>query len=170
MVDTVHFSSKRSDWLTPDEILEGVLKAMGRIDLDPCSNSHAEPNVPASSHYTKEDDGLAQPWYGRVFANPPYSKVKAEGIHPWSEKLIEEWEAGRVEKCIFLVPARPGSEWWANLSRYATCVVLIDGRLRFKGAPSAAPFPSALFAYGISPSTMRRAFGVMGSVWQKGGR
>ena len=167
MVDAVHYSSDRSDWLTPDEILEAVVKAMGGIDLDPCSNSHEEPNVPALKHYTKEDDGLAQPWYGRVFANPPYSKKRTEGIHPWSEKLIEEWESGRLLMGIFLVPARPGSEWWANLSRYASCVVLIDGRLRFKGAPGAAPFPSALFAYGIGRAHMRRTFGQMGTVWVK---
>lgn len=31
------------------------------------------PWVPADRSYSVEDDGLAQPWYGLVWCNPPYS-------------------------------------------------------------------------------------------------
>ena len=47
---------------------------MGEIDLDPCSNSKAQPNVPALNHFTVEDDGLEQKWFGRVYMNPPYGR------------------------------------------------------------------------------------------------
>lgn len=164
MVDKVHFSSKRDDWQTPDEIIAAVLRAMGEIDLDPCSNSHEEPNIPAKTHYTKEDDGLANPWYGRVYLNMPYGRGP-NGILPWCRKLHEEVVAGRVEKALALVPARPGSFWWRTLSIKATCIVLVDGRLKFKGAPTGAPFPSAIFAYGISPRTVKRAFYGLGMTW-----
>ena len=35
----VHFSSESEDWYAPPEIVERVVKALGAVDLDPCSNS-----------------------------------------------------------------------------------------------------------------------------------
>jgi len=56
-----------SDWFTPPEIFD----ALGlEFDLDPCS-PHAGHWVPARKIYTAADDGLAQPWDGLVFMNPP---------------------------------------------------------------------------------------------------
>lgn len=53
-------------------ILDLVLKAMGNIDLDPCSNDAK--TVPAANHFTATDNGLTKQWDGKVFLNPPYSK------------------------------------------------------------------------------------------------
>jgi len=48
------------DWYTPPNIFD----ALGLIfDLDPCSPGPAH-WVPARKIYTKEDDGLVQPWSG----------------------------------------------------------------------------------------------------------
>lgn len=55
------------DWYTPPD----MLKALGeRYDLDPCSPG-AKHWVPADRVFTISDDGLAQPWDGFVFMNPP---------------------------------------------------------------------------------------------------
>ena len=59
---------------------------MGAIDLDPCSNSREIPNVPAARHYTAQDNGLVQPWEGRVFLNPPFGP----GVEQWFSKLYLE--------------------------------------------------------------------------------
>ena len=67
----VHYSSESPEWYTPPEIIAPVLAFFDEIDLDPCSNSHTNPNVPACERFTKEDDGLRQQWHGRVFLNPP---------------------------------------------------------------------------------------------------
>lgn len=57
------------EWYTP----RGIIKALGPFDLDPCS-----PRVrlfdTARRYYTKDDDGLLQDWFGRVWLNPPYSE------------------------------------------------------------------------------------------------
>jgi hypothetical protein len=42
------------------------------------------PWVPADEHFTIEDDGLEQPWRGRVWMNPPYSRAT-----PWVRRFIE---------------------------------------------------------------------------------
>ncbi|MFA5414696.1 MAG: hypothetical protein WC295_04315 [Methanoregula sp.] len=40
---------------------------MSAIDLDPTSNSREIPNVPAAKYYTVQDNGVVQPWVGRVY-------------------------------------------------------------------------------------------------------
>ena len=70
------FLSNSAEWHTPRRIIDCVLKVMGEIDLDPCSNAKGrEANVPARVHFTKHDDGLAQTWRGRVYMNPPYGEA-----------------------------------------------------------------------------------------------
>ena len=137
------FSSNTGDWYTPPEIVEAVRELFGIIDLDPCSNSHEAPNVPALVHFTREDDGLSREWFGRVYVNPPYGK----GIGPWIEKVREEHEAGRVTAAVVLVKAATDTRWFRVLSeRYPRCEVA--GRLKFSGCKAPAPFPSVLFYLG----------------------
>jgi hypothetical protein len=75
----------------------------GEIDLDPCSNSRKKPNVPASSHFTAEDNGLKKDWHGRVFINPPFSETK-----PFLQKLIQEMELGHIPEAISLLKQMSG--------------------------------------------------------------
>ena len=151
------FSSNTGDWYTPPEIVEAVRELFGIIDLDPCSNSHEAPNVPALVHFTREDDGLSRPWFGRVYLNPPYGK----GIGPWIEKVREEHEAGRVTAAVVLVKAATDTRWFRVLSeRYPRCEVA--GRLRFSGCKNPAPFPSVLFYLGDEVQRFADVFGRFG--------
>lgn len=54
-----------------------IIRSLGEFDLDPCA-----PMKPlwqtAKVMYNKEDDGLKQEWYGRVWLNPPYSRPLIE--------------------------------------------------------------------------------------------
>ena len=60
----------KDEWLTPPEILS----SLGKFDLDPCSPV-SRPWDTARTHYNIYDNGLIQPWFSRVWLNPPYSKV-----------------------------------------------------------------------------------------------
>lgn len=157
----VHFSSASPEWYTPPAVIDLVLRVLGAIDLDPCSNSHETPNVPAARHYTRVDDGLAQPWMGRVYLNPPYGDV----IGAWVERLVNAFAVGDVPEAIALLPARTDTRWFRRLRDAELCFVA--GRLRFSDSDQAAPFPSVLAYLGRSPERFAAVFGEMGDVWTR---
>jgi hypothetical protein len=158
---SVHFSSETDQHFTPPEIITATIECLGAIDLDPCSNSKEAPNVEAANHLVKDDDGLAWPWFGRVYMNPPYGRT----IIDWVDKLCEEHEAGNTTEAIALLPARPDTRWWARLRDYPAC--FITGRLRFGDSDNSAPFPSAVFYLGEHIDHFYHSFCGLGDVWQR---
>lgn len=154
----VHQSSDSQEWYTPRTIIDLVTGFFDEIDLDPCSNSHDAPNVPARTHYTQADDGLIQPWFGRVYLNPPYGRV----IDAWVNKLCCSYEALEVEAGIALLPARTDTDWFQRLTPYPVC--FIDGRLTFVGATAGAPFPSVLVYLGDEVQRFAQACQSLGVV------
>jgi hypothetical protein len=155
----VHFSSATAEWYTPPVIIARVVRVLGAIDLDPCSNDGAQPYIPAQRHYTPAQDGLRQPWAGRVYLNPPYGQA----IGAWVEKLAHAHAAGDVSAAVALVPARTDTEWWQWLQDCAVC--LVKGRLRFSGSENDAPFPSAVAYLGPDTQTFAHTFRDLGPIW-----
>ena len=99
----IQHSSKSQEHYTPDFVLDAVRKTLGTIDLDPASSEIANKKVKAKHFYTKEDDGLSQPWHGKIFCNPPGGKVGNQSLNKlfWY-KLIDEVLEERVSEAIFL--------------------------------------------------------------------
>ena len=95
----------------------------------------------AARFYSPKQDGLKQPWRGRVWLNPPYGSH----IGGWIDRLLAEYERGAVSEAVALLPARVDTRWFARLDHYPQCH--IRGRLRFNGAGT-APFPSAVVYLG----------------------
>ena len=156
------FSSDSVEWYTPPKIIEAVRELFGgTIDLDPCSNAKgAAANVPARVHYTQEDNGLFQPWFGNVYMNPPYG---AREIVPWIERVRMEYEARRVTAAVVLVKAATSARWFRTLSpKYIRCEVA--GRLKFSGHPDSAPFSSVLFYLGDDVQRFADVFGRHGVI------
>jgi len=153
------FFSDSDEWYTPPEVISRVQAVLGEIDLDPCSNSADIPAVPATLHFTREDDGLSRTWGGRVYMNPPYGHV----IDAWAEKLCSEYTAGNVTEAIALVPARVDTDWFNRFRDAVVCFV--DGRLKFSGHKNSAPFPSAVVYLGPRIRAFSSAFGDMGRIW-----
>lgn len=160
---SVHFSSDTPEHYTPKEIVDAVIECMGNIDLDPCSNSKTEPNVPADFHYTVEDDGLSQVWQGRVYMNPPYGRE----ISKWVEKLCAEYEAGNVTEAIALVPARTDTDWFDQLIDGYKVHCFVHGRLQFIGNDGNAPFPSAVVYLGDNADSFFYTFRSFGRIVQE---
>lgn len=81
------------------------LHARYRFTLDVAAAPH---NAKTPDYYTRLADGLLQPWPGRIWCNPPYS-----GIGQWTAKAWAEFDAGRAELIVMLLPAnRTEQRWW----------------------------------------------------------
>jgi hypothetical protein len=134
-------SSESVEWYTPPHIWQRAVQVLGAIDCDPCSNPPPY-NVPAAVHYTKDDDGLAQPWRGTVWMNPPFGA----GIGDWLTKLETEYQIGRCTAAIALTPGRTEARWFQTHWRSAAvCFVL--GRVQFLGAKQSGNTTGTVISY-----------------------
>lgn len=122
----------KNEWLTPPELL----KKLGAFDLDPCAPIN-RPWDTAKQHYTIEDDGLKQPWFDRVFCNPPY---ETHLIAQFITRCIEH------KNCIALTFARTETKLFQELIfKQAHSILFIKGRLSFhhvtgeRGGTAGAP-------------------------------
>lgn len=109
-----------SDWYTPPE----YFPALGLVfDLDPCSPGPGH-WVPAKKIYTKADDGLAQPWAGLVFMNPPFAG--RNGHVPWLVKFLDHGNG------IAIVRAYTSSGWFhAHVVPRAELLLFPRGKTKF---------------------------------------
>jgi phage N-6-adenine-methyltransferase len=135
---SVHFSSATDQWSTPPDFFNACNVEFGPFTLDACADAT---NAKCARYFTKEDDGLAQQWTGRVWMNPPYGRT----IGHWMRKAYESSLAGAVVVC--LVPARTDTAWWHDYALAKGTIRFIRGRLKFGGHANSAPFPSALVVF-----------------------
>jgi ParB family chromosome partitioning protein len=158
-------SSKSNEWYTPLPYIEAVRLVLGKIDLDPASCALANTIVQADQFHSEADDGLAQPWSGHVYLNPPYAKLGPKFV----EKLIAEYESGNVTEAILLVNSHcTDSKWFKPLFNYVLCFT--DHRSKFwnQDGIGGAPTHGSIFVYfGPNPEKFEEHFEQFGAVVQK---
>lgn len=128
-------SRPNDQWFTPPEIFE----ALGlTFDLDPCAPEKGS-CVPAKQFYSLPFDGLAAPWFGLVWVNPPYSSPAL-----WAAKWLEHGSG-------FLMVVAGKSKWRLNLwNDEKTSVINLKPPkfIRPDGSRSQIMFPVDLWAIG----------------------
>jgi hypothetical protein len=104
------------DYWTPKWIFD----ALGlTFDLDVACPPEGPAHTPTKRFYTQADDGLAQPWHGLVWMNPPYSKTA-----PWVEKWILHANG------IALLPDL-NRKWNKTIFEYSDGVVALPENMTF---------------------------------------
>jgi phage N-6-adenine-methyltransferase len=132
-------SSLTPEWGTPQEFFDELNREFD-FTLDVCGDDW---NAKVNNFFTKDDDGLSQPWTGSCWMNPPYGRE----IGKWMKKAVESWKQGATVVC--LVPARTDTAWWHDYAMQGQ-IRFIRGRLKFisiDGVKNSAPFPSAVVIY-----------------------
>lgn len=108
-----------AEWYTPPYIFERLgLK----FDLDPASPGGAVvPWNTAHTHYTKADDGLVQPWFGKVFMNCPYGRETPK----WVDRFVRHGDG------VALLFARTDTRWFQALTRPEVTICFMTKRVQF---------------------------------------
>ena len=132
------FSSASGEWETPRDLFARLDREFS-FTLDVCATSR---NRKCPAYFTRTKDGLAQRWTGTCWMNPPYGRA----IGAWMKKAFNESLNGA--KVVCLLPARTDTTWWHDWVLKAQEIRLLRGRVRFVGAASPAPFPSAVAIFG----------------------
>ena len=121
-IEDMPISTKNNEWFTPHIYIEAARSVMGGIDLDVASCEIANKTVKAARYYTKEQDGLKQPWQGRIWLNPPFGKVDNKSyIRLFILKLLEEYQLGNVKQAVLLTTVRTDCSWFAPLWNCPIC-------------------------------------------------
>lgn len=137
MNSAVFYSSKTDMWATPQDFFD-ALDAEFHFTLDACA---VKENAKCEAYYTPEQDGLDQPWTGRVWCNPPYGR----NVGQWVKKAHDTASGGVV---VMLLPARTDTRWFHDYIYGKTEVRFIKGRLKFGSCQNATPFPSMVVIFG----------------------
>lgn len=131
--------SETVEWYTPPDIFDRLGLA---FDLDVASpGADVVPWVPATTHYTKDDNGLAQPWHGLVWCNPPYG---AMGL-AFARRMVKH------NNGVLLLASRTETEAFQFCAKAASYVAFPEKRIYFirSDSFSARPaFGSVMFAFG----------------------
>lgn len=150
------------DWYTPRKYIEVAREVMQGIDLDPASSALAQNTVKADHYFTLDTNGLNHPWHGRVWLNPPYSMPSR-----FVDKLIGEYQAGRIEHAIILVNNTTDTGWFHDLLTHAHAVCFTKGRIHFRSPIRTGDSPrqgQAFFYFGQSAALFNERFQAIGKV------
>lgn len=156
--------ASRDSRFTPPTLMEPIYDAFGDIDLDPCG--HLSSPVVAKRRFllANGDDGLADPWAGRLaFVNPPFSQQL-----DWIRRAHNQWESGNVKRVVCLVPTRTDSEFFHDIVTVAADVYLLQGRLKFlseTGKVQATPFSLMLIVFGATVRQKARFAALVPGCW-----
>jgi DNA N-6-adenine-methyltransferase (Dam) len=167
MVTRVKGLTGEIEWYTPRKYLDAAVAVMGAIDLDPASSQAAQAHVKAKKYFTIEQDGLVQPWTGRVFLNPPYAMPF---IKQFTTKMVESFVAGGMEG-ILLTNNATDTEWFHIVMNACTGLCLTRGRISFleasDGELTEKPSPThgqAFFYFGPHLERFANTFGEFGTI------
>ena len=150
----VAFNSGNNEWYTPKEFIDAARIVMGAIDLDPASSEIANETVQAEKIYTAEDNGLACPWFGNVWLNPPYS---SDLIGQFAEKVKDK----EYNQAIVLVNNATETAWFADIVSVASAIVFPTSRVKFykpDGSTGAPLQGQAILYVGDNPAAFLSEF------------
>ena len=117
------FSSNSVEWPTPDSLFQPLNQEFG-FTLDVAANLE---NTKCEAFFSKEENGLIQPWKGICWMNPPFGRE----LKLWMKKAVEEQKRGVTTVC--LIPSRTNTIWFHETVLPNAEIRFVKGRPKFGG-------------------------------------
>jgi len=148
-------SSKTSEWSTPDWLYK-QLDDEFHFQLDAACTNGNYGNQKCKNglvYYSASDNALTKSWYDikdietgelikSIWCNPPYNNL--------GEWIEQGWRASQMGcTVVFLLPTtKTDQKWWhSRVLKDSAEIRFIEGRVKFGGMKSAAPFPSCVVIF-----------------------
>jgi hypothetical protein len=136
-----------------------IIERLGPFDLDPAA-ADPRPWDCARRNYTETDNGLTQPWFGRVWLNPPFDRY---AVSAWIRKLAQH---GRGTT---LLHARTEAEWFEPIWDSAAAILFMADRIKFcrpdgSEQPANSGAPPVLVAFGCDDAERLKISGIPGAL------
>ena len=131
-----HTRCKKCEYYGKDSTYERNGNCRGRMMADHLRKNGVVVREKGEWEDADDGDGLAQPWAGVCWCNPPYGR----GVGEWVRRAHLAAEEGNT--VVMLLPARTDTIWFHEYIYQKREVCFIKGRLRFGDGKNNAPFPS----------------------------
>lgn len=140
-------------WETPELLYKIACDKYGVWpEIDVCATDE---NHKCEHYFTKESDGLRNPWTLDSYGNFPYSKINV-----WIKRAWEQHNKHNIN-ILILAFAKTDTKWWHKYVEGKAEVHFIEGRVRFlldgkipitknkkgKFVKNVAPYPSCWIIY-----------------------
>jgi hypothetical protein len=130
--------------------------------MDPCA-ANPRPWDCATRNITVADDGLSQPWIGRVWLNPPFNRYQ---VGQWIKKMASHG-CGTT-----LLHARTEAGWFEPVWEAATLILFLADRIKFHkpdgtAHPANSGAPAVLAAFGFHDADKLSTSGIRGQLVEK---
>lgn len=114
-------AGESDEWYTPKYLFD----ALGLwFDLDVAAPLEGPRHVPCYNWYHWIDNGLARPWYGLVWMNPPFGHQRHK--RAWLTRFFAHGNG------IALVPDRTSAPWFQEFAPLADAICWVAPKIKFE--------------------------------------
>lgn len=142
--------------LTPQPILEAVVRCVGALSLDPAADPDAPNHTGAATVWGPEDDGLdtERQWSGTIFVHPPHDAQRE-----WIQRALDEVAGGNAQTIVLLIASYTDSIEFRMLNNCP--------RVFLHERPDGFAQPATLFVLGnaVKPRQLAAAFRDLGDTY-----
>ena len=167
-----HREEGADDYASPPSLWRPLARAVGGFDVDPASGAESTPI--AETRFTRDENGLEQPWQGDVWLNPPFGDAPSTGPskrEKWLTKARNEANRDAVRSVTVLLPVDTSTQWFHNHVVEAPVLCLMGpGRLEFEGEKPEdtgnTSFATCIAVFGDPPEKLIESLEQFGAVFR----
>jgi phage N-6-adenine-methyltransferase len=143
-------STGKDDWETPDALFERY-NTQYHFILDAAANETNHKCPVWLGPGAPVEDAFSVEWplhLGNIWLNPPYSRgLQSAFVRKAVAEVLRIADPNKRHNVVCLLPARTDTKLFHEIIIPNGEIEFLKGRVKFKGAPASAPFPSMIVVF-----------------------